>query len=107
MISEYAVHQMILTCMSHLNNNSLLAADIQVGYEMTVYTTPEEDTTVELCAIIYEPTLNGSSPRPFTLSYKTSGGSARMFFLLQFSTITLTLVCLQFLDRTTFLHWVH
>ena len=47
------------------------AADIRVGYEMTVYTTPEGDTFMELCAIIYEPTI-GVAPRPIVISYATS-----------------------------------
>ena len=58
---------------------SLPAADIHVGYEFTIFTTPEGDTTVELCAIIYEPT---TSPRPFNLSYQTSDGSARTYVLI-------------------------
>ena len=53
-----------------------ISADpIRVGYEMTVYTTLEGDTFVELCAIIYEP-ITGVAPRPFVISYATSDDSA-------------------------------
>ena len=51
------------------------AADIRVGYEMTVYTTTEGDTFVELCAIIHEP-ITGVAPRPFVISYTTSDDTA-------------------------------
>ena len=51
------------------------AADIRVGYEMTVYNTTEGDTFVELCAIIYEP-ISGVAPRPFVISYATSDDTA-------------------------------
>ena len=51
------------------------AADIRVGYERTVYTTPEGDISVELCAIIYEPDT-GVAPRPFVLSYATADDTA-------------------------------
>ena len=47
------------------------AADICVGYERTIYTTPEGDVSVELCAIIYEPDT-GVAPRPFVISYVTA-----------------------------------
>ena len=56
-------------------NIKISAADIRVGYERTVYTTPEGDTFVELCAIIYEPTT-GVAPRPFVISYATSADTA-------------------------------
>ena len=51
------------------------AADIRVGYEMTVYNNTEGDTFVELCAIIYEPPI-GVAPRPFVISYTTSDDTA-------------------------------
>ena len=51
------------------------AVDIRVGYERTVYTTPEGDVSVELCAIIYEPNT-GVAPRPFVISYSTENGTA-------------------------------
>ena len=50
-----------------------------VGYEFTEYRTPEGDLVVELCAIIYEPTTGGLSPRAFTLSFVTSDGTASKF----------------------------
>ena len=52
---------------------------VRVGYEFTEYRTPEGDLVVELCAIIYEPTLEGPSPRAFTLSFVTSDGTASKF----------------------------
>ena len=55
---------------------SISAADIRVGYESTVHTTSEGNAVVELCAILYEPFIDGPSPRPFTLSYETSDGTA-------------------------------
>ena len=50
-------------------------SDIRVGYEKTLYTTPEGDVFVELCAIIYEPT-SGVAPRPFRISYRTKDYTA-------------------------------
>ena len=52
---------------------------VRVGYEFTEYRTPEGDLVVELCAIIYEPTLEGPSKRAFTLSFVTSDGTASKF----------------------------
>ena len=52
-----------------------LTANITVGYEMTLYTTPEGDTEVELCVVIYEPP-SGETPRSFVLSYSTADGTA-------------------------------
>ena len=52
---------------------------VRVGYEFIEYRTPEGDLVVELCAIIYEPTLEGPSPRAFTLSFVTSDGTASKF----------------------------
>ena len=52
---------------------------VRVGYEFTEYRTPEGDLVVQLCAIIYEPTLEGPSPRAFTLSFVTSDGTASKF----------------------------
>ena len=52
---------------------------VRVGYEFTEYRTPEGDLVVQLCAIIYEPTLEGASPRAFTLSFVTSDGTASKF----------------------------
>ena len=51
------------------------AADIRVGYERTVYTTPEGEMFVELCAIIYEPDT-GVAPQPFVISYATADDTA-------------------------------
>ena len=52
---------------------------IRVGYEFTEYRTPE-DLVVELCAIIYEPKLEGPSLRAFTLNFVTSDSTASKFF---------------------------
>ena len=52
-------------------------APIRVGYEKTVYTTPEGDVEVELCVIIYQPP-SGGAPRPFTISYSTEDDTACM-----------------------------
>ena len=52
---------------------------VRVGYEFTEYRTREGDLVVEFCAIIYEPTLEGLSPRVFTLSFVTSDNTARKF----------------------------
>ena len=54
---------------------STLTANITVGYERTLYTTPEGDTEVELCVVIYEPP-SGGTPRSFVLSYSTADGTA-------------------------------
>ena len=66
------------TCL--LNTSS---ADVRVGYETTVYTTPEGDVSVELCVVLYEPVLGGGAPRPFTLTYQTADGTARKSLLAQ------------------------
>ena len=61
------------------------AAHIRVGYERTIYTTPEGDISVELCAIIYEPDTE-VAPRPFVLSYATddyTAGKCKYFCSLQ------------------------
>ena len=69
---------------------------------MTVYTTPEGSLVVELCAIVYEPNMNGPTPpRPFVLSFVTSDGTAgKAFKLSEFCCIT---KLSQLLERTTFL----
>ena len=51
------------------------SADIHIGYERTVYTTPESQGLVALCAIIYAPS-SGGAPRPFTISYTTANDTA-------------------------------
>ena len=54
---------------------------IRVGYEFTVYTTPEGNTTsqgevrVQLCAVIFQP-MSGGAPRDFAISSTTRDGSA-------------------------------
>lgn len=53
----------------------LLCADIRVGYEETLYTTPEGNVFVELCVIVFQPT-SGGAPRPFSLSYNTENFTA-------------------------------
>ena len=45
---------------------------------MTLYSTPEGDFFVELCAIIYEP-ITGGAPRPFVISYATEDGTASKY----------------------------
>ena len=50
-------------------------ADIHVGYERTVYTTPESQRFVTLCAIIYS-SSSGVAPRPFAISYTTADDTA-------------------------------
>ena len=55
----------------------LPAADIVVGYERTVYRTPEDEKLIELCVVVYEP-VGGFSPRPFVISFETSSGTAGM-----------------------------
>ena len=52
-----------------------LTANIIVGYERTLYTTPEGDTEVVMCVVIYEPP-SGGTPRSFVLSYSTADGTA-------------------------------
>ena len=49
--------------------------DIRVGYERTVFTTPESQRFVRLCAILYAPS-SGGAPRPFTISYTTENDTA-------------------------------
>ena len=53
----------------------IITANITVGYERTLYTTPEGDTEVELCVVIYKPP-SGGTPRSFVLSYSTADGTA-------------------------------
>ena len=53
----------------------IYCADIRVGYEETVYTTPEGQRFVTLCAIIYLPS-SGVASRPFTISYATANDTA-------------------------------
>ena len=47
---------------------------IEVGYEMTVYTTAEGSTQVELCALITSP--DRGAPRKFSISASTRDGTA-------------------------------
>ena len=49
--------------------------DIVVGYERTLYSTPEGDLTVLICVIIFEPS-SGGAPRPFNLTYSTEDYTA-------------------------------
>ena len=51
------------------------AGRIIVGYEFTTYTADGEGTTVEICAVIYEPPTGGA-PREFVVSSTTRDGSA-------------------------------
>ena len=66
---EMCLHNPITLC------NCPLCADIRVGYERTVYTTPEGQRFVTLCAIIYSPSI-GIAPQPFTISYTTANDTA-------------------------------
>ena len=50
--------------------------DIVVGYERTLYSTPEGDLTVLICVIIFEPSSGGGAPRPFNLTYSTEDYTA-------------------------------
>ena len=45
-----------------------------IGYERTVYITPEENRTVELCARVFSPA--GGSPRDIVISATTRDGTA-------------------------------
>ena len=45
-----------------------------MGYEFTVYTTPEGGMTVELCAIIYSP--DSGAPVEVIVSASTRNGTA-------------------------------
>ena len=48
---------------------------ITVGYELISYTTSEEEGSVDICAVIYEP-ATGGAPRSFVVSASTVDGSA-------------------------------
>ena len=48
---------------------------------MTLYTVPEDKTTIELSVVIFDPP-RGGAPRPFTLSFSTADGSASRFNLV-------------------------
>ena len=50
-----------------------ITAPIEVGYEMTEYTTSEEDGEIELCVVLINP---ARAPREFVLSASTRNGSA-------------------------------
>ena len=54
---------------------SSLLSDIVVGYERTLYSTKEDDVSLEICVIIYQPLLGGA-PRTFTLTYNTTDYTA-------------------------------
>ena len=45
-----------------------------IGYERTVYITPEGNRTVELCARVFSPA--GGSPRDIVISATTRDGTA-------------------------------
>ena len=53
----------------------LLTDPIVVGYERTVYTTPEGARQVELCAVVTDPPTGGA-PREFFLLATTEDGTA-------------------------------
>ena len=55
--------------------DNIFFAAIRVGYNRTVINTMEGDMYVILCAVIFEP-ATGVAPRPFTLTYETSDGTA-------------------------------
>ena len=59
---------------------SFHAVLIEVGYEITTYTTTESVGVVDLSIIIFNPPTYGA-PRPFTLSVNTEDGSASIFIL--------------------------
>ena len=52
-------------------------APIEVGYEFSVYPTPEGAGSVTLCAVVMN--FPGGSPRPFTITATTEDGSAGMY----------------------------
>ena len=70
----------IMLKMKHEKLLSLLCADIEVGYEETLYITPEGNVFVELCVVIIEP-RSGGAPRPFNLSYTTEDFTAGIYYL--------------------------
>ena len=67
----------ILTLIFVLWENNYIhdIAPITVGYEYTVYTTSEDQGTVELCAIIYDPP-SGLAPRDFVILSTIRDGTA-------------------------------
>ena len=53
----------------------LFTGPIEVGYEFTLYTTPEGVEIVELCVVIFQPPTR-VAPRDFVISTSTRDGSA-------------------------------
>ena len=53
---------------------TLSSVPIEVGYEFSVYSTPEGAGLVTLCAVVMN--FPGGSPRPFTINATTEDGSA-------------------------------
>ena len=66
---EYAHTKLLAICFI------LCPVVITVGYELTTYTTSEDQEAVNLSIIIFAPPTGGA-PRPFTLSVITEDGSA-------------------------------
>ena len=66
--------------MSHIYTRGIylvcITGPIEVGYEMTEYSTSEGDGEVELCAVLIDPS---TAPRGFVLSASTRDGSAGMY----------------------------
>ena len=63
-----------------------------IGYERTVYTTPEGNRTVELCARVFSPACG--SPRDIEISATTQNGTA--------GTIHQSLICLYCTTTTSY-----
>ena len=57
-----------------------LCSDIVVGYEQTLYSTEEDDVSLEICVVIYQP-LSGGAPRTFTLTYNTTDYTAGLYYI--------------------------
>ena len=57
----------------------LLQSDqIEVGYELTMYATSEDQEIVRLNIVIHKPN-SGQAPRPFSLTVTTSDGTAGIY----------------------------
>ena len=66
----------ICNCYAFLNAAHLHTAEAVVGLEKTIYSVSEDVGVVEVCAIVYSPTIVCPIAFPFDVSLSTDDGSA-------------------------------
>ena len=83
----------------------LHTSDAVVGLERTLYNFPEDVGVVEVCAIVYSPTIFCPIEFPFDVSLSTSDNTAGMVCSISTALLCVTCFTLHIHRGTHGLHW--